>query len=196
MSGVAEALATLRNGGLLVYPTETLYGIGTALSAGERGVARVRAAKGSSPGRPFLLLAADVSSAFGLWSEVPVAARRLAESAWPAPLTLVGPAREGLPAGLLGQGPDGAPTVAVRVPSHPWLLGLLGELGDALISTSANTAGGPPPVSFNEVPLGALAPDLAIDRGPCQAGEPSTLVSCLEAVPVVLRQGAFLLRSG
>ena len=193
MSGIAEAVATLRGGGLLVYPTETVYGIGTALSAGEAGIARVRAAKQSPAGRPFLVLTSDVTSAFGMWSEVPSAARALAEKAWPAPLTLIGPARSGLPKGLLGQGLGGVATVAVRVPAHPWLLDLLVELGEPLLSTSANLAGGPAPVAFKDVPLGGLAPDLAIDRGPCVGGEPSTLVSCLEPLPVVLRQGRFVL---
>jgi len=190
VSGLVEAAVTLRSGGLLVYPTESVYGLGTALSAGEAGVARVRAAKGSPENRPFLLLAADTETAFGLWSEVTAAARSLGESAWPAPLTLIGPARSGLPAGVLGEGPAGEPTVAVRVPSDPWLLSLLLELGEPLLSTSANLADGPAPVRFSEIPLGALAPDLAIDRGACSGGRPSTLVCCL-GEHRVLRQGEY-----
>ena len=193
MSAVAEAVATLQSGGILVYPTESVYGIGTALSAGGAGVERVRQAKGSAKGRPFLLLAADREMAFGLWSEVPDSARVLAERAWPAPLTLIGPARSDLPPEFLGESPEGIPTVAVRVPSDPWLLGLLKALGEPLLSTSANRAGGTPPKTFSAIPLGALAPDLAIDRGTCEWGVPSTLVSCLGAKPVVLREGAYRL---
>lgn len=195
MSAVAEAVATLRAGGLLVYPTESVYGIGTAVSAGEAGIARVRAAKNSPPGRPFILLAADVESAFALWSTVPEGARALGGKHWPAPLTLIGPAREGLPAGVLGSGPGGQPSVSVRVPGDEWLLGLLRELGEPLLSTSANLAGGVPPTRFSEIPLGALAPDLAIDRGPCPGGLPSTLVSLLGPEPELLRQGCFELPS-
>jgi L-threonylcarbamoyladenylate synthase len=191
MSDIVEAAATLRGGGLVVYPTESVYGMGTALSAGEAGVARVRTAKGSPKGRPFLLLVADTEAAFALWSEVPDSGRSLAESAWPAPLTLIGPAREGLPPGLVGEGPGGQPTVAVRVPSNPWLLSLLVELGEPLLSSSANLAGDPAPVHFREIPLGALAPDLAIDCGSCAALGPSTLVSCLGEEPIILRQGAY-----
>jgi L-threonylcarbamoyladenylate synthase len=190
---IAEAVATLQSGGLVVYPTESVYGIGTALSAGAAGVERVRQAKGSAKGRPFLLLAADRKMAFGLWSEVPDAARALAERAWPAPLTLIGPARADLLPELLGESPEGVPTVAVRVPSDPWLLALLEALGEPLLSTSANRAGGDPPKTFSEIRLGALAPDLAIDRGSCEWGVPSTLVSCLEPNPVILRQGAYIL---
>ncbi|MEE2830472.1 MAG: Sua5/YciO/YrdC/YwlC family protein, partial [Myxococcota bacterium] len=116
MSAVAEAAATLRRGGLVVYPTETVYGIGTALSAGDAGGARVRAAKGSPAGRPFLLLAASTEASLALWSEVPPWARELAAEAWPGPLTLVGPAREGLPACVTGTAADGRASLAVRVP--------------------------------------------------------------------------------
>ena len=190
MSELGCAVATLEAGGLLVYPTETVYGIGTSLSSGEAGVQRVRAAKRSPVNRPFLLLAATSAEAFSLWSEVPPAARSLADEAWPAPLTIIGPARDGLPRGVLGEGPSGQPSVAVRVPGDPWLLSLLVALGEPLLSTSANLAGGEPPRRFVDIALGALAPDLAIDRGDCVGGLPSTLVCCLEGVRV-LREGGY-----
>ena len=186
-----EAVATLQSGGMLVYPTESVYGVGTALSAGAAGIERVRRAKQSPPGRPFLVLAASSEMAFALWSEVPASARRLADEAWPAPLTLIGPARSGLPTELLGEGPNGEASLAVRVPADDWLLRLLADLGEPLLSTSANLAGGSTPRSFADIPLGALAPDLAIDRGSLGAGVASTLVSCLGDEPVVLREGAF-----
>jgi L-threonylcarbamoyladenylate synthase len=190
VSEVASAVTTLRAGGLLVYPTEAVYGLGTALSVGEAGVERVRAAKGSVAERPYLLLVASVDAAFALWSEVTPSARSLAEAAWPAPLTIIGPARAGLPSGVLGEGPVGQPTVAVRVPGDAWLLSLLVALDEPLLSTSANLAGEAAPSRFCDVPLGALAPDLAIDRGDCSGGKPSTLVSCWEGV-VVLREGGY-----
>jgi len=190
VSEFASVVSTLKAGGLVVYPTEAVYGLGTALSAGAAGVARVRAAKGSVADRPYLLLVADAEAAFSLWSEVTPAARSLAEAAWPAALTLIGPARAGLPPGVLGEGPNGQLTVAVRVPEDTWLLNLLVALDEPLLSTSANLVGGAAPSRFGDVPLGALAPDLAIDRGDCAGGSPSTLVSCLDGV-VVLREGGY-----
>jgi L-threonylcarbamoyladenylate synthase len=187
-------VAALRSGALLVYPTETVYGIGTALSAGEAGLERTRAAKRSPPGRPYLLVAADPETAFSLWRELPAAARDLAARAWPGPLTLVGAARPGLPPSLLGRDDFApvAPTVSVRVPGEPRLLALLRALGEPLVSTSANLAGAPPPVRFEDVQVSDLAPDLAIDGGPCPEGEPSTLVSVVApGPPRLLRAGAW-----
>ncbi len=182
-------LRVLRDGGLVVYPTETVYGIGTALSAGQAGVERVRAAKGSPPGRPFLVVAADAAMAFSLWSRIPDAAHALADEAWPGPLTLIGPAREGLPPGLLGER-DGEPTISVRVPGDAWLRRVLTSLGEPLISTSANRAGEPPPGAFEDVDLDALRPDHAVDRGRCAGGTPSTLIDLLTDPPTLLRRGA------
>ncbi len=190
MAERADAVACLRRGGMVVLPTETVYGLHVALSAGDPGITRIRAAKGSPPGRPFLLLAVDREQAFGLWSGVPEAARELAARAWPGPLTLIGPARDGLPEEILGW-VDGQPTVSVRVPGDPWLIELLEELGEPIVSTSANRAGEPPPVSFEDVELAALAPDLAIDRGRCTGGVPSTIYDVVADPPALVRAGAW-----
>jgi len=179
----------LRAGRLLLYPTETVYGLGVAVSAGDDGVARVRSAKGSPPGRPFLVLAADVRRAFALWSRVPPLARRLADAAWPGPLTLIGPARPGLPDSLLGD-VDGVPTISVRVPGDARLRGLLSALEDALVSTSANRAGEAPTHRLEDVDVDALSPDLVVDGGDCPGGAPSTLVT-LVGPPRILRPGAW-----
>jgi L-threonylcarbamoyladenylate synthase len=195
-SPIGEALAVLRRGGVLIYPTETVYGIGTALSAGEGGVERVRAAKGAPAGRPYLLLVADSASAFALWSRVPASAHQLAALHWPGPLTLIGPAGSGLPASLLGNTKlenEVVQTVSVRVPGDDRLRGLLRDLGEPLLSTSANRSGQPAPVSFDAVTTQNLAADLAIDAGDCSSGTPSTLVSLLQDPPLVVRQGSVVL---
>lgn len=184
-----ELVAALRAGGLVVYPTETVYGIGTALSAGQAGLERVRAAKRSPPGRPYLLVAADTPTAFALWSRSVPAAVRLAAEVWPGPLTLIGPARAGLPPGLLGEH-DGEPTISVRVPGDAWLRELLAALGEPLVSTSANVAGAPAPRAFEDVDLAALKPDHAVDRGACAGGVPSTVISVLTEPPTLVRSGA------
>lgn len=190
MSERADVITCLAAGGLVVLPTETVYGLSVALSAGEAGLDRVRAAKGSPPGRPFILLASHPEAALQLWSRVSESARDLAARGWPGPLTMIGPAREGLPPGLLGDR-GGEPTVSVRVPGDPWLLGLLAELGEPLVSTSANRAGAPPPVGFDQVELAALAPDLAVDRGRCSGGIPSTIIDVVRDPSVVVRQGTW-----
>jgi L-threonylcarbamoyladenylate synthase len=184
----------LAGGGLALLPTETVYGLHTALSAGEPGLERIRVAKGSPASRPFLLLAPDEQTAFSLWSRVPDIARDLARRAWPGPLTLVGPAGDGLPAGLLGEARhDGlvVPTVSVRVPGDPWLRLVLSTLAEPLVSTSANRAGAPPPVDFGDVDVEGLDPDVVIDRGRCAGGTPSTLLSVVSGQPELIRPGAW-----
>lgn len=193
-----DVLSGLRDGGLVVYPTETVYGIGVALSAGEAGIERLRAAKRSPPGRPFILLAATTEMAFGLWSEVPLAAKMLAWSEWPGPLTLVGRARPGLPEGVLGSAElpgadtmDTVATVSVRVPGDPALCQLITRLGEPILSTSANLAGQPPPLRSADLDLEALAPDLALITDRCPGGLPSTILTVVEDPPRLLRQGAW-----
>lgn len=189
-----QALAALRSGALVVYPTETVFGIGVALSAGEDGVERVRAAKRSPPGRPYLLVASSPEMAFSLWSEVPPVAAVLGASEWPGPLTMVGPARSGLPPSLLGEveTPDGpVATVSVRVPGDAALRQLVGRLGEPLLSTSANLAGRPTPLTFEELEVEALGPDLVLEAPRCEGGLPSTILSVVEEPPRILRQGAW-----
>ena len=195
---LVDVLALLRQGALCVYPTETVYGIGVALSAGQEGVERVRAAKRSPQDRPYILLAASPEMAFALWSEVPLAARILAWSEWPGPLTLVGPAREGLPAGVLGAAErpgldmmESVSTVSVRVPGDPALCQLISRLGEPILSTSANLAGAPAPLGYGALDLDALAPDLVLVSERCPGGLPSTVLTVVEEPPRVLRQGAW-----
>jgi len=193
------ALSSLRAGGVLVYPTETVYGIGISLSSVDRGLERLRRVKGSPASRPYLLLVADADQAFSLWSSLPAFAVELAERYWPGPLTMIGPAAPGLPATLLGSVEvDGVvtATVSVRVPGDERIRELITQLGEPLLSTSANRSGASPPVDFSSIDLEQLAPDIAIDAGPCVGGEPSTLVSLMSATPRVLRQGALRLDLG
>lgn len=191
---IDEALAHLRDGALCVYPTETVFGLGVVLSAGDAGVARVRAAKGTQGERPFILLAGSPAMAYSLWTEVPPIALLLGTSVWPGPLTLVGPARPGLPQGVLGSvpGPDGPiATVSVRVPGDAALRQLIGRLEEPLLSTSANLAGGPAVTVRDELALDALAPDLFLEAPSCAGGVPSTVLTTLEDPPRILRAGAW-----
>ena len=182
---VDEAARALRRGRLVVYPTETFYGLG-ALAAAGAAVARLGAAKLRPEGKPLPLVAADAESAFATWDEVPVAARVLAETFWPGPLTLVARAAPGLPAAVtLGEG------VGVRVPGSALARELCRLAGGPVTSTSANPSGGPPPASPDALDPDLLARvDLVLDAGPTPGGLPSTVVALGADEPRLIRAGA------
>jgi len=173
---IADALAALAAGEVIVYPTETFYAVGVdALSSD--ALARLFAIKGREPGKPVALIAADTAMAFAVAREVPAVARVLAEAFWPGPLTLVLPARGEIPAPLIGD--DGG--VGVRVSSHPIARALCAGFGRPLTATSANLAGEPPAVE-PEVARRAL--------GRLAGGAPSTVVTFAGSQMRVLRPGA------
>jgi L-threonylcarbamoyladenylate synthase len=179
-----ERVQVLLGGGLLIYPTDTLYALG-GRALDPRAAGRVRAAKGRQAGKPLPLIAADVRQAAGLagaWSDV---AALLAERFWPGPLTLVLPAAQGLPEELT----QGVGTIAVRVPALRLARALCARAGP-LISTSANRSGGHAPVTCAEaiVQVGPAAA-LALDAGP-GGSAPSTLVDLAGGAPRLLRAGA------
>lgn len=182
---VATAAAALRRGELVVYPTETFYGLG-ALASLPKALARLAEAKLRPEGKPLPLVASDAGMAFALWEEVPEAARRLAERFWPGPLTLVAAAASGLPSALLLGG-----AVGVRVPGLALARELARLAGGPLVSTSANPAGGVSPSSS-----AGLAPalleriDLVLDGGPTPGGLPSTVVEVRSSGASLIREGA------
>jgi L-threonylcarbamoyladenylate synthase len=182
---VARAAAALRQGALVVYPTETYYGLG-ALASLPEAVARLAAAKLRPSGKPLPLVAADPEMAFALWLEVPEAARHLAGKFWPGALTLVVAAAYGLPAELARGG-----AVGVRVPGLTMTRELSRLAQGAIVSTSANPSGGESPAS-----VAALSPwlleriDLVLDGGSTPGGHPSTVVEVLPTGVRLLRPGA------
>jgi L-threonylcarbamoyladenylate synthase len=185
-SAVSDALAALAAGEAIVYPTETFYALGVdALSS--QALERLFAIKGREPGKPVALIAADTAMAFALAREVPAAARVLAEVFWPGPLTLVLPARDGIPAALIGD--DGG--VGVRVSSHPLARALATAFRGPLTATSANLAGEPPAVepAAARRALGDKVKVL-VEDGRLAGGAPSTVVAIDRSGIRVLRQGA------
>lgn len=182
---VEVAAAALRQGSLVVYPTETFYGLG-ALASLPSALGRLAAAKLRPPGKPLPLVAADATMAFALWAEVPAMARVLARSFWPGPLTLVAAAAPGLPAPVtMGS------AVGVRVPGSGLARELCRRAGSPVIATSANPSGGPPPASVEELDPELLdRVDLVLDGGRTQGGLPSTVVQVGEDGPRLLRAGA------
>jgi L-threonylcarbamoyladenylate synthase len=181
---VARAADALRAGGLIVYPTETLYALGAAgLLASAAG--RVRLAKGRSDGHPLPLIVADAEAARTVCAAWPSAADALAARFWPGPLTFVLPASGSVPVEVTA----GTGNVAVRV-SGLALARALARAAGPLVSTSANRSGEPPATSCAEALAavgGAIA--LALDGGPC-TGAPSTIVDLTGDRPALLREGA------
>jgi L-threonylcarbamoyladenylate synthase len=178
----------LEAGGLIAYPTETVYGFGCALA--DEPLDTLALVKGSREGKSFLMLIADTHQAPGLeWTP---AALALARAFWPGPLTLALRVISGqYPPQLIS--PHG--TVAIRVTPHPGLLELLHRYGAPITSTSANRSGSAPAKSAPEV-VGLLADMpaadkfLLLDGGTLKPSLPSTLVDCSEPVPRVIRAGA------
>jgi len=178
--------AALRDGGVMVYPTETFYGLG-ALATSERGIDKVFRLKGRDRGKPLSIVVSDMSMAQEISASVPPIARRLAEKFWPGPLTLVLKAHSGFPAAMLGPGRS----VAVRVPGPAWLRALVRHLGVPLTATSANLSGRgeiSDPEKIIRLFRGKV--ELVVDGGPTPGGLPSTIVDLTGPMPRILRPGA------
>ncbi len=181
---VRRAARVLARGDLIVYPTDTLYALGGL--AVVAAVARaVRRAKGRDDAKPLPLIVADVDQARGLARSWPPAAAALSERLWPGPLTLVIAAGESVP----GEVTSGTGSVAVRVPALPLARALCAAAGP-LVSTSANLAGEPPPLTCAKALEGVgHAAALALDAGPGQPF-PSTIVDVSGGGAVLVRAGA------
>jgi len=178
-----EAAEVVRRGGLIVYPTDTVYGLGCdPLNA--RAVRRVFEVKGRGA-RPLPVLASSIED-IGRIAELSDAALRLAEAFWPGPLTLVLPRKPVLPSVLT----CGLPSVGVRIPGHGFAIELVRACGGLLVGTSANKSGRPPPRTAREAleELGGLV-ELVIDGGPTPLGIPSTVLDLTGPEPKLLREG-------
>ena len=187
----AEAARILRAGGLVAFPTETVYGIGAnALDA--RAVARIFEAKGRPSDNPIIVHVADAQAARELASPWPAAAEPLAEAGWPGPLTLVVEKADVIPDIVTA----GGPTVGLRVPDHPVATALLRAAALPIAAPSANRSEAVSPTTARHVAdsLGPFVDDLLIlDGGPCAVGIESTVVDVTGGTPVTLRPGMFRL---
>src|SRR5262249_11496001 len=183
---IAGAARTLARGGLVAFPTETVYGLGADATNGA-AVARLYDAKGRPSFNPLIAHVADADAARAL-ARFPPAARRLASAFWPGPLTLVLPKLADCPVAELATA--GLDTIAVRVPSHPLARAILTALGRPVVAPSANRSGHVSPTTAQHV-LADLRGriELIVDGGPTPMGLESTIVACLDR-PVLLRPGA------
>lgn len=187
---IPEVVAHLRRGGVLAYPTETVYGLGS--EASDVALNRLAAMKGRPPRKPFLLLVSSVAMAERCGLEFNQPARVLAAEFWPGPLTLVLRGGEGqLPDRL--RGAEGG--IAVRWTSHRDVARLIAVMGQPLTSTSANLPGGPPAPGAERIVemFPAAVADgtlLVLDGGVLGNVPPSTLVDCTGRLPMLVREGA------
>ncbi|MCL2337318.1 MAG: L-threonylcarbamoyladenylate synthase [Firmicutes bacterium] len=185
-----KACAILLAGGLVAFPTETVYGLG-ANALDERAVARIFAAKGRPADNPLIVHFAAAARLNPFFKRLPPMAWLLAERFWPGPLTLVLKNDYGFSAAVTG----GLGTVAVRVPAHPVALALLGALGVPVAAPSANVSGRPSPTTAAHV-LDDLEGriDLVLDGGPAWLGVESTVLDLTGERPVLLRPGGVTLQ--
>ena len=184
-SAINRAASVLRAGGLVAFPTETVYGLGAnALDAA--AVRRVFEAKDRPPNNPLIVHVADVAAVAAIAADWPSAATRLAQRFWPGPLTLVLPRTSAVPDVVTG----GGPTVAVRMPAHPVAQALIAVAGMPLAAPSANRSTRLSPTLAEHVLRdldGRI--DVVLDGGPTPGGLESTVLDLATTPPRLLRPG-------
>ena len=180
---IAAALTVLRRGGLVVFPTDTVYGLG-ALADVEEAVRSIYKVKGRGAENALPILLHSANDMAQLAADIPPQALCLAERFWPGPLTLI--LRK---SPTVSDAVSSLPTVGMRVPAHPFALALLREAGPMAV-TSANLSGGRSPCTPDEV-MSALGGrvDLLVDGGVTPGGRASTVVDLSGEAPRVLREG-------
>lgn len=185
-SDIAAAAQALREGRLVAFPTETVYGLG-ADATSDAAVASVYAAKGRPSFNPLIAHVPDVEAAFAL-GNFTAEAKALARAFWPGPLSLVVPRAASCPVSLLASA--GLDSIAIRIPSHPIALDLLKAAGRPVVAPSANPSGRISPTTAEHVRRN-LKDKVAIvlDGGRCKVGVESSVVSVLADGPKLLRQG-------
>ncbi len=180
------AATVLRDGGIIVFPTETVYGLG-ALADSKFGPHEMFEVKVRPADLPIPMLV-ETEDALDTWgAEVPAYAHKIAHEFWPGAVTIVVKASERVPRDFVA--PDG--TIGLRSPDHEVVRELLIAAGGPIFATSANTHGNPAPGSFAEVEPRIIAhADLSLDGGETEHQMASTVVVCTGAEPVVVREGA------
>lgn len=184
---IATAIETLHHGGLVAFPTDTVYGLG-ALAFDQTAIESIYQAKNRPIEKAIPVLIGDMDDLEQIAREIPEIARRLASRFWPGPLTLILPKRADLPPAL-----SATDTIGVRIPDHEFARSLLRAAGPMAV-TSANLSGQADPLNAEDVirQLNGRIP-LVLDGGETRGSLPSTVVNCLGEEPVILRQGPITL---
>lgn len=175
----------LKRGGLVAFPTETVYGLGGDALKPE-AAKQIYAAKGRPSDNPLIIHIADMEDLHQLVKEIPQKAKQMADAFWPGPLTMIFYKKDIVPLSTTG----GLETVAVRMPSHPIAQALIRQSGVYIAAPSANTSGRPSPTKAEHVMedlQGRI--DMIIDGGQVGIGIESTILDMTEEIPVILRPG-------
>jgi L-threonylcarbamoyladenylate synthase len=190
-AALEQAVRAIRAGELVAFPTETVYGLG-ADAGSDAAVAKIFAAKGRPSDHPLIVHVADASSVPGFACDVPEFARKLMQSFWPGPLTVILRRRPDMAAAAAG----GQPTIGLRCPAHPVAHALLSACAQGqppvlgLAAPSANKFGRVSPTTAGHVESEFGGDLLVLDGGPCRVGIESAIVDCSRGEPVLLRPGS------
>ncbi len=183
---IKQAAEILKNGGLVAFPTETVYGLG-ANGLDTSACRRIYEAKGRPSDNPLILHISQISELQPIVREITPVAQKLMDAFWPGPLTIIFPKSDLVPLGATG----GLDTVAVRFPSHPLAMALIRESALPIAAPSANSSGKPSPTRASHVAYdldGKI--DMILDGGPVEWGLESTIVDACSDTAVLLRPGA------
>lgn len=184
-AAIAQAGRILQAGGLVAFPTETVYGLG-ANALDETASGKIYRAKGRPSDNPLIVHIARMEDLYRIAAVVPEKAERLAEKFWPGPLTMIFPKKDCVPYTTTG----GLETVAVRMPEHPVALALIKAGGGFVAAPSANSSGRPSPTRAQHVAEDMTGKiEMIIDGGSVGIGVESTIVDMSGDVPMILRPG-------
>jgi len=183
-----QALQSLKEGGIVAYPTETFYGLAVD-PENDQAIASLYALKQREKRKPLSLIIPDLEQLFTIASSCPEAYKKMIDTFWPGPLTLIFPAKKDISSALTG----GGTTVAMRISSHPVAMELCVLWGRALTATSANISGEPPLVTARDVyDLWGDQISFILDGGTAPGGKGSTIIRCFDKEKEcrIIREGA------
>lgn len=183
-SAVQQAAQCIQAGGLVGFPTETVYGLG-ADASNDAAVAGIFSAKGRPSNHPLIVHVASAEQVADYASSVPAFAQQLMQAFWPGPLTVILPRRSGVASAAAG----GQASIGLRCPSHPVALAFLTACGTGVAGPSANRFGRVSPTTAAHVQGEFGDALLVLDGGPCDVGIESSIVDCTRSQPVLLRPG-------
>ncbi len=187
-NAIARAATIIRAGGIVAFPTETVYGLG-ANAFDEEGVKKIFKAKGRPQDNPVIVHIADEKDLLRVAGDIPHVAKKLIAKFWPGPLTLILPRNKNIPS-IVSAGLD---TVAVRMPDHAVAQALIKESGVPIAAPSANKSGRPSPTDASHVAHDFGAKLFILDGGKTNIGLESTVVDCTVSPPIILRRGGVTL---